>query len=163
MLTDVWRDLIALASAVLTVAGLVYAILQIRKTQSAAMAAKAAAEQARAESHRSFLAYAAANAHRFINETKLHVDHERWEMAAVRMNDLADQAARLVATDPEWTAFADELRKWAHTCTRHAAGELKKFAKPKWITFSVRLQARIDGHFGPFPEDRQEAGDDPSH
>jgi hypothetical protein len=89
LLTDFWRDLISIISTVGTLAGLVYAIVQIAKTKSAAQAARTAAKLAQAESHAAFHAYAAAMAHRFVNEIHLHVNGEKWEFAALRLRDLA--------------------------------------------------------------------------
>jgi len=150
ILTDLWRDVVSILGFIVTTAGLVYAILQIRKTKSAAEAAEAAARSALAESQRNFQRYAAGNAHRFINEAKLHVDRQEWEKAATRLNDLADQAAQLGDVDEDWRQLADELRTWASICTRHAAGSKAKFVRNKWTTFSVRLQAKIDRYHGPF-------------
>jgi hypothetical protein len=92
VLTEFWRDLLSLVSLGLTVVGFIltalglwYAILQIRKTKSAVEAAEEAANRALAESERNFQRYAAANAHRFINEAKMHVDGKAWEKAAMRL------------------------------------------------------------------------------
>jgi hypothetical protein len=76
--------LIAIVGFGLTAAGLVYAILQIRKTKTAAEAAEEAAKRALTESRRNLQRYAAGNAHRFVNEAKTHVDRQEWEKAAIR-------------------------------------------------------------------------------
>jgi hypothetical protein len=156
LLTDFWRDVITIIGFVFTTAGLVYAILQIRKTKSVAEAAEEAAKRAVVESQRNFQRYAAGNAHRYINEVKSYVDRQDWEKAAIRLSDLADQAVQLVHSDEEWRELADKLRNWAATCSRHASGSKSKFAKNKWTAFSVRLQRKIDNYYGPFPGGEEE-------
>jgi hypothetical protein len=151
LLNDFWRDVVSLVGFAFTTAGLVYAILQIRKTKSAAEAAEAAAKRAILESRRNFQRYAAGNAHRFINEAKRHVDRLEWEQAATRLGDLADQVAQLVQSDEEWRPLIDELRTWAATCNRFAAGGRGKFRSTSWVRFFVRLQAKIDNFYDPFP------------
>jgi hypothetical protein len=158
LLSETWRDVVSLVSLVLsvlglaaTVLGLWYAIDQIRKTKSAAVAAKEAADQALAESRESYNRYAAANAHRLIREAKIHVQsgvagltqsqstgdaltHDQrvaWVLAAARLSDLADQVAQLANDDPDWRNFADELREWEGTCQRFDRGEIKRFDKKK--------------------------------
>ena len=162
LFTDLWRDVISIAGFSLTALGLIYAIVQIRKTKSAAHAAEEAANQSLAETHASFQRYAAATAHRFINEAQIHIDNQQWEKAAVRFNDVADQAAQLAALDSEWERLAEELRSWAATCGRHAMGELTRFAKNKWVRFIVRLQAKIDSCHGPFRDMPRERPNDTS-
>jgi hypothetical protein len=159
LLTDFWRDLLSLVGFGLTAAGLVYAILQIRKTKSAAEAAEEAAKRVLTESERNFQRYAAANAHRFVNEAKMHVNSQEWEKAATRLNDLADQAAQLAYTDEDWRQLADDLRTWAATCMKHARGKAK-FPMNNWVAFSVRLQRKIDHYHGPFAATSEEVSDD---
>lgn len=167
LLTDFWRDLTAIASAAITIVGfivtvvsLVYAIRQIRQTKSAAEAAREAATSALAESRRGFQRYAAANAHRFVNEAKIHVENKSWAMAALRLSDLADQAAQLASIEAAWIQLAEELREWEATSRRVAAGELKRFAANKWFEFALRLQAKIDSYYGPFPAAGREVDGD---
>jgi hypothetical protein len=167
LLSDGWRDVISIASLILsvlglaaTVVGLWYAIDQIRKTKSAADAAKEAADEALTESRESYNRYTAANAHRLLKEVKIHVQGEVWILAAVRLADLADQVAQLANEDPEWKPFADELREWEAACQRRARGVKKRFAVDKWGEFTRRLQAQMDSWSGPFPPATQETTDD---
>jgi hypothetical protein len=160
LLTDFWRDVISLVGFGLTAAGLVYAILQIRKTKSAAEAAEEAAKKAVIESQRNFQRYAAGNAHRYVHEAKGHVERQEWEKAATRLNDLADQVGQLAHMDDEWRQMADALRMWAEDCTRHARGAKSRFAKNKWAAFYLSLQAKIDLYYGPFAPTREEVPDE---
>jgi hypothetical protein len=160
MFSDFWRDILAILGFVLTALGLLYAIVQIRLTKSAAQAAEEAAKKTLAESQLSFQRYAAATAHRFISEAKIHVENKQWEKAAVRINDVADQVAQLAGFDAEWQQYAEKLRNWAAVCQRHAIGELSRFVSLKWIGFLVQLQAKIDSCHGPFKGVGPEASDD---
>src|SRR4051812_24558135 len=96
-MSEGWRDAISIVSLIATVVGLLYAIAQIRKTKSAANAAKEAADKALAESRRSYHRFAARNARRLVSEAKIHVDNKAWALAAFRLNDLADQVAQLAS------------------------------------------------------------------
>jgi uncharacterized membrane protein len=160
LMSEGWRDAVSIASLVATVAGLWYAIVQIRRAKSAANAAKEAADKALAESRRNYHRYAVANAHRFIKEAKIHVENKTWILAAFRLNDLADQVAQLASEDPEWRQLADNLRKWEAACQDQDRGLKKTFAVLKWGEFTRRLQAKIDVWSGPFPATTEEASDD---
>jgi hypothetical protein len=167
LMAESWRDgvsivsfAVGIVSLVVTVVGLLYAIAQIRKTKSAANAAKEAADEALAESRRSYHRYAAGNAHRLINEAKIHVENKAWVLAAFRLNDLANQVAQLASEDPAWRQLADLLRGWETACHGQARGLKKTFAVVKWGEFIRRLQAKIDDWSGPFPAITQEASDD---
>lgn len=167
LMSEGWRDILSIVSFTVgivslgvTVVGLLYAIAQIRKTKSAVDAAKEAADEAVAESKRSYHRYAAGNAQRLIKEAKIHVDNKAWALAAFRLNDLADQVAQLASEDAAWRQLADTLRKWETACQGQARGVKKGFAVLKWSEFIRRLQAKIDEWSGPFPTSTQEASDD---
>jgi hypothetical protein len=164
LLSEAWRDILTIVSLVITAAGflgtvvgLVYAIRQIKQTKTAALAAKEASDRALADSRKGFHHYTAANAHRFVNEAKIHVGNESWAMAAMRLGDLADQLAQLGA---EWKELVAKLREWDAACTRRANGSRKSFALDKWSDFAVHLQERIDGYYGPFVGIASEGSDD---
>jgi hypothetical protein len=129
-------------------------------TKSAAQAAEEAAKKTLAESQLNYRRYAAATAHRFFSEAKIHLDNEAWETAAGRINDVADQVAQLVSFDAEWQQFAEQLRKWARVCRRHATSERPRFDTPKWTTFTILLQRKIDSWHGPFQGLDRETDDD---
>jgi hypothetical protein len=148
LLSEFWRDIISLVGFILTVVGLVYAILQIRKTKSAAVAAAVAAKKALIESEQAFQRFAAAIAHRYVNEAKNHVSAKAWMLACLRLGDLADQVGQLAARDNEWRELTDQIREWERITSRHAQNDLTKFAARKWTDFLVQLQRKIDRSFG---------------
>jgi hypothetical protein len=159
LLNDFWRYLITLVGFVLTAAGLVYAILQIRKTKTAAEAAEVAAKKALTESRQNFQRYVAATAHRFVGDAKRHVSSQDYEKAATRLEDLADQAVAFM--DEDWRQLADDLRSWAARCMKHARGVTKaKFPMNNWDDFPLRLQRMIDHYHGPFAATSEEGSDD---
>jgi hypothetical protein len=159
-LSEAVRDALSIVGFIVTVLGLIYAIRQIRLTKSAADAAKEAADKALLESQKSYQRYTAGNAHRFVNEAKIHVEYKAWSLAAFRLNDLADHVAQLAGEDSEWRDLADELRQWEATCQGQARGQKKGFAVAKWAEFTRRLQAKMADWFGPFPAVSQEVRDD---
>lgn len=163
-----WLDFLAVGGFVLTIVGFVatllslyYAIRQLRETKSAAVAAREAATAALVESRRNYLRHVAANSHRYVNEVIIHVENQAWQYAALRLDDLADQLAQLGIEDPECKPFADEVRSWAATAKGHAAGGGRKFAATKWTRFLLRLRAKIDSYYGPFPASDQESSNVP--
>jgi hypothetical protein len=118
-LAEFWNNVIAVGGFILTAVGfvvtvlsLIYAIRQIKETKSAATAARDAATAALAESRRYFQRYVAANCHRYVHEVIIHVENKEWHLAALRLDDLADQVAQLSSEDHAWQRFVDELRTW---------------------------------------------------
>jgi hypothetical protein len=168
LLTDSARDLLSVVGFVITVvgtavtiAGLVYAVKQIRKTQSAAEAARVAVMDTLAETRKEYQRYAGANAHRYFGEVRSHVDHKEWEAAARRVDDLADVLAQLVSLDAKWTSWVVELRKWAGSFKKAIpSGQLSKHMAGKWRTFRIKLQGIIDTTYGPFHVTEEGSGDD---
>jgi len=149
LLSEFWRDVLAVASAIITVLSLLYAILQIRKTKSAAIAAKEAVEKVHEESQRNFQRYALTNALRFMTEAKVHAESRAWDKAALRLGDLADQAAQLAYFDEEWKQLAVELRRWEDTMKR-VGSQKANLAPMKWSAFLLRVQLKVDESHGPF-------------
>lgn len=152
LLPEGWRDVLALASLVATLLGFAIAIWQIRKTKSAAEAARAAAKNTSAEVQKSYGHFTIGIAHRLITEVMSHVQKENWELASLRLNDLADQVVLLVSSDPEWKNDSTQLRKWADVCFRqlHADGT-HTFDRDKWSKYFLKFHSKIDIHFGPYP------------
>ena len=89
----------------MTVLGFYYAIVQIRKTKSAAIAAEEAATNAVEENRKSFHKYVALCAHGYVTEIKLHIENRDWAKAAMRTTHLADQMVHIAAS------MVAELRK----------------------------------------------------
>lgn len=150
VMNDFWRDVVSIGSAVVTVIGLIYAIRQIWKTQSAAEAARESADRAFAESRSQFQRYALTNALRFVAEVKLHVGSRAWELASIRTSDLAEQVSQLSETEPEWEPIAQDLRKWETEFGRLASGTLKRLRSSARHDFLNALQGKIDKQHGPF-------------
>jgi hypothetical protein len=148
-LSEFWRDIVSISSAIITVLGFYYAIRQIWMTQSAAAAALKAANQAVSESRRSFERYTIANALRYFAEAKLYINDSSWEKASLRLSDLAEQTAQLAAMDPEWKNLTHELRQWSDTISRIPSQRIR-FARKKWSLFAIKLQGKIDERHGPF-------------
>jgi hypothetical protein len=157
--TSFWGESITLVGFVATLLSLYYAIRQVRDAKSAAEAARSAAQEALVKSQQNYLRYVAANSHRYVNEVIIHVDHQAWQLATLRLSDLADQISQLASDDAEWKTFSDALRTWATTTKRLHTEDLKRFARSKWEEFLLRLQAKIDSYYGPFRSTQKEDSD----
>jgi hypothetical protein len=147
LLSEAWRDIMAVGSLVVTVVGFVLAIWQIRKTKSAALAARDAARHAYGENRDDFQRYVLACGMRFWTEAKIHVEAERWDLATIRLRDLADQVSQLADSDPAWRDILAELRRLDTTI---GANPMPKFSGKKWSMLMERLQTKIDAHYGPY-------------
>src|SRR5260370_18879872 len=110
-----------------TLVSLYYAIRQVREAKCAAEAARDAANAVLAESKQNYLRYVVGSSHRFLNEAIIHIGNQAWHLAAVRMDDLADQIAQLANLDPQCQRLVDELRTWAMTTRRLTSGGLRRF------------------------------------
>jgi hypothetical protein len=149
ILAEFWRDVVSLGSAIITIASLIYAIRQIRRAESAATAARSAAVETLENSRRSFQRFAPANAIRFSTEANAYVEGQMWDRAALRVGDLADQAAQLAEREQDWKVVIEELRGWEVTLKRIARGKAK-FLPPKWDKTLRSVQMLIDAQHGPF-------------
>src|SRR5437016_4009539 len=150
MLSDVWRDIISIGGFALTFAGLLYTMRQVWLAKTAAEAARTAATKTLIEARTNFEKYVASNAHRFIHEAKAHIEAAQWALAALRLNDLADQLAQLGLFRPALWEFVSAVRERAGLRSRLASGELPVFNTRKWLAFSVTLQSAIDAVHGPY-------------
>jgi hypothetical protein len=159
-LTEGWSDLIAITGLVVTVAGFAVTLYQLRKTQSAAEAARTAAEGAFAEGRRHLRTIVTTSTHRFVNELRGLADRGQWEPACRRANNLADQLALMPADDAAITSFINELREWGQRFARLATGQLKRRYNDRRAEFLIRLQRKLDSLRPELPG--TETGNDPS-
>jgi hypothetical protein len=158
-LTESWSDGVAITGLLVTVAGFVLTLWQLRKTKSAAEAARAAAEGAFAEGRQHLRSVVTTNTQRFVNELRDLAERGQWEHACRRANDLADQLAVVPPGDAEIGRFIDGLRKWGRTFSRLASGQLKRLYNKQWGEFLVLLQGKLDSLRPQFPG--TETPDDP--
>ena len=149
-LSESWSDLVAIGGLILTASGFAITIAQLRKTKSAADAAREAAERASSESRQQFQNLVSSNAHTFISQVRESVDRKDWSGAARRVNDLADQMALVPQQDIEFAQLINDLRAWGSRFSRLASGDLKKFYNSRWENFFLLLQQRIDSLRAPF-------------
>lgn len=145
LLSDFGRDAFALASTIVTLVGFIIAYWQIRKTKSAALAAKDAADRSFGESRRHFQKYVLSNILRSLAEAKILVAAQARDKAAMRLNDLGDQISQLADTDEGWQILLSEVRYWETVFRGN-----RRIATKKWDDLVDRLQAKIDSVHGPF-------------
>ena len=136
-----------------TALGFIVTIWQLRKTQSAAKAAENAARAAGAENRFAYEKYTSNRAHRFLQESKIHVDGEVWAKAAIRLSDLTHELHQLMALDSRWNELVDELHTWNVLCYKLDTKKQKRFPqKERWLDFCRRLEVELNKTMGPFAE-----------
>jgi hypothetical protein len=101
------------------------------------------------ENRRGYLRYTAANSLRLLREVIIHLDGQRWQFVALRLDDLAEQVAQMMEMDGEWQDLVEELRVWSAKIKEIDSGR-KQFARNKWQSFLLRFQAKLDRQHGPF-------------
>jgi hypothetical protein len=133
------------------------AVAQINKTKRAAEASRDAISLTLAHTRSAFNQYALSSGDHFLSEAKIFFDAKNWPMAALRLGDLAVQAAQLAQTAPTtdvagWNSLATHFRKWEGTCRRLDAQELEigPNLTVKWHKFTGEASAQLDNHHGPF-------------
>jgi hypothetical protein len=154
-LHDGWRDVIAVVGVVGVIATVVALIIgvvaywvtleQMRRTTSAAQAAADAAEKVKDELRESYARYLVADSSSIIREVRLYVSHEKWEMVAVRLRDLAHLVAQMSKSKGGWGGVADTLRALGMSFERVGKGEIKfKTIRGKWIECECEIGRLID-------------------
>lgn len=148
-LTDLYRDWLAIVSLVLTLLGLVYTALQARRAASAAAAAKNAAEQTRNESWRRFRVFTGRRAREWAHRGQTYIDRSEWELAALSLRALADEASYLATEDASWNQMATDLRETGEACASLAAQRGKKAYHAKWNTLLNTLLEKLHSYEQP--------------
>jgi len=147
LLTEAWRDIIALGSLAVTLVGFGLAYWQLRKTKTAALAAQEAAERSVDESRRQFQSYILACSMRYLAEAKLLASRNQWPEASTRLGDLADQMVQLADFDEDWLPLLSEVRDWAGKIDDPTK---KPRMRSKFVATLQRVQQKVDSHHGPF-------------
>jgi hypothetical protein len=155
LLNDAARDVIAIfgvAGVVLTAIGVFLAWLQMKKTVSANEAATRAALDAMAESRLNYYRYVVSQMSRLLSEAIACVNGAEWQVAAVRLRDLADLMTETGSGDDEWKILAVEVHNMEQTLTRIGRGEIQyKGFMRKWHRLQQALRTRITADLVPFP------------
>lgn len=94
-MTQTFYNVATLAGTLLSLTGVIIAIVQIVKTRSAAELARAAADQSRQLLARNVLLSDLSGLTTSIEELKMHVRHRRLEAALLRVTDLNTALIRL--------------------------------------------------------------------
>jgi hypothetical protein len=155
-----WRDVINLVGFSITIASLWLAFRQIRKTTTAAEAARDAAERMLRQNREQYRRYVASNLRRYLAELRMLVDREVWDRAASRFDDLAEQLSQLGAASRESDLAASAeattaARQWAITCRRMIFRK-SRFARTKFDNYIQQLHGTIDAYCGPFVNGKEE-------
>ena len=158
-LSPFWNDFFSVSGfavgvlgVLIGVAGFGYTIYQVRKTQRAVDAAREAATKAIEESRRQFHRYQTALANRLLSEATMRFEHEEWQMAAVRANDLADIIAQLADAAPQLGTAVDELRDRCQRLLAQVDKPNPRVARQNWNALMHRIQREIDRLLAPFSE-----------
>ena len=156
LLDDITRDVIAILGAigvVLTAIGVLLAWWQMRMTTSANQAATKAALQAMDESRASYYRHVVGQMSRMLSEAIICVNGEQWQLAAVRLRDLADLMTETSGRDDEWMKLALDLHTIEQALTRIGRNEIQYTQRlaNKWHKLQQTLRTRITADLIPFP------------
>ena len=138
-----------------TLIGLWLTYEQLKRTTKVAEAARDAALLAEVKDRQQFAGFVVGSCHRLVNEAKIFVDASRWELAAIRVADLADSFVQLGrSADVSISSCEDsiaQLREWESTFRKQSPGKsLNPNSAKKWTAFLVLIQSQIDKTHGPF-------------
>lgn len=148
-----WREFGSYLSILYTILGLGYTIYQVTLSEAAARAAEQAAKQARAESQRRLILFTTNSVHRLIGLVESDLNRSEWGKAAIRLDDLADQAAQLGNFVGDWSELVHGLREASSVCRALENYHARKPFREKWNRLLRDVKARLDAHLGPFQTD----------
>ena len=150
------RDALAIGGAVgalITFVALCVAIWHIRRTASAAKASTEAAITAYEESRRSYTRHVITLMSQLLSEAQLLVSNGKWELAELRLRDIADHVLQLPDTDSTWQLLAERLRGMQGSFERVRNNEIEFTVslRGKWRKLGAELGAKLSEHTGLFP------------
>lgn len=170
-LSNGWRDCLAVFGVIGTlasIAGVIYAIVQIKKTKAVADAIKTVTTNMRSATKEDYHRYVVSNAVRCIGEAKAFVEGELWLQASLRLIDIAHQLTQLAnvvhddATGSTWSALTEELHRWSANC-QTVALKKQRFQTRKWTDFILNLEKTLHRYYGPFTAQLKADQDAPNH
>lgn len=158
-LNDGWRDCLAVFGVIGTlasIAGVIYAIVQIKKTKAVADAIKTVTTNMRTATKEDYHRYVVSNAVRCIGEAKAFVEGECWLQASLRLTDIAHQLSQLAnivhddtAARQTWLRLSEDLHQWSANCQKVASTK-QRFQTRKWTSFVLDLEKTLHRFYGPF-------------
>ena len=162
-LDPLWNDistaggfLVSVVSLVLGIIAFRYTLIQVWEARAAAELSQTAAEAARdaanktlAESKVGHERFIATLASRLLSELQRAMAEKDWKLAEVRCNDLAELLGSLGAATAE---LALELRHYAQWFTQAARGGRAKLGRTKWDKLIAELHAVRDKLNAPLRE-----------
>ncbi len=161
-LPDWFNDLDALVGVFGTLIGFGITFWQLLKTKRAAEAARDAANRTAEAARNNYAHFVISTCQRFVSEARIHVDMGRFELAALRCDDLAGQLVLVCNATPgaidDAASLIARLRDFAEAFRKASRplGKLSNAATAKWAKFLLELSGRIDHMHGPFPVIREE-------
>ena len=136
---------LSLAGVAVSAIGLGATYYQVRKARKSADAAREAAESTRRESHAGFRRYLAATVHRQLAEVTTFVNSTRWELAALRCEDIGAIVAQLTGVE-----VADEYRYFARLFREKMEAENRRVGLVRWSKLVLTTQRKVDEITSPF-------------
>ena len=149
LLSDTARDLISIASLLVTIVGFGVTLWQLQRTATAAVAAREAADEMLRERREQFLRYVLASLDRGFSDVKTFVRMGEWTKAVLRLSELAELASHLSEVDPSWVELADKFRDW-ESISEEQITKPSRFPRNAWKQFARVAQASISEKHGPF-------------
>lgn len=149
-----WRDNLALASAIGSIATLVALVFSIRQLSRTATATEEAGHALDA-TRGTFRQHALNGAHRCIVEIELLVSRAEWNLVASKLGDLSDRVHLVgCASDDEdeWQGTCADILQFQHSFQQIASDKQKYTAERerKWQSFRTELTTKIQKGYKPF-------------
>jgi hypothetical protein len=147
--------ILTLVGTLATLAGLVLTLLQVRKTKTAAEAAKKAVDETLDRLRAATGQYAVSMAKRRLIQVRELADNKNWMGVASRLDELAESTAQLAQTFPAaseaWMSEVGQVHEWSATFARHASRSTGPKAKEleKWTAFATAMATKFDRIHGP--------------
>jgi hypothetical protein len=155
-LHPVWNDFFTVAGFFVGVIGFAVTIWQLRRTRSAAQAAKQAALQTLNETRVAYDRFIAGIAYKYFAELRMYADSKQWHLALLRCDDLADLLSQQKVQDLAVAATMRQLREFSRVFVDMRDLTRMKFSRKKWDIAVTSIHTLVDGIRGILGERRIE-------
>jgi hypothetical protein len=155
-----WLAIIGVVGVLLTALGVWWswrsvklAARQLQQTRAVNEALTTAAIQALEASRKQYDKHLLTQVQTHLEAAKIYVESEKWELASLRVRDLAHAFAQLEMGDGDWRKLGDSLPEMEETLVRVARDEIKfsKSLNTKWRALCRQISTSIAERSNPFP------------
>jgi hypothetical protein len=145
-----WIAVIGVLGTLATLVALAITIVQIRRTRRVSEETQRAANETLETVRRQLTRYTAGILLRHLNEAQDAFSRQDWKLVVVRLGDLAEQAAQVLAqsdkSETDWGRVAFDLRTWQNSVRAFETGRTQcpQSQLTKWNRFTQDLATQLD-------------------